>query len=212
MHFVGRVRLFAGIFFETYVVPLALPSAFMTLLYWLWPPVPTFAGQAPLIVPVTGFVGIILMIAGTIALVRLKTWGRLDWVRDHFRDKLDEDVFPAAAFGSVTGVLPWFVFYLGTSVKFFSGCAQPTPWDYYLYVLDCLAKGALFDLMESYSLSLYTCEPNAQSFVVSTTTFVLRVFSASVIVWAVARTWRRVEVIALNRRWRNQPGVEFFGD
>ena len=40
---------------------------------------------------------------------------------------------------------------------FFPECAAATVKDYYLFVLDNLAKGVLVDVLESYNINLYRC-------------------------------------------------------
>jgi hypothetical protein len=66
---------------------------------------------------------------------------------------------------------------------FFPTCGTPTVRDYYLYVLDCLAKGAIIDLLDSFNINLYECAPAKGVFIVSMTTFLTRSLSTYVVVW-----------------------------
>jgi hypothetical protein len=71
----------------------------------------------------------------------------------------------------------------GGSALYFPACDGLGPRDYYLFVLDCLAKGAILDFFESYHIDLYRCAPARHSFTVSTTVFLVRAFATSTFFW-----------------------------
>jgi len=74
---------------------------------------------------------------------------------------------------------------------FTPSCGAPTVSDYHWFILDNLAKGALADIMESFHLNIYRCPPDPESIVASISTFLVRLFSTAVVLYTMAKVYRR---------------------
>ncbi len=54
--------------------------------------------------------------------------------------------------------------------------------DFYWFILDNIAKGAIIDFMQSYNINIYSCAQN-NNFITSTIVFTIRIFSTYVVIW-----------------------------
>jgi hypothetical protein len=94
----------------------------------------------------------------------------------------------------VTATLP---FLLLDGVKaglfdiFGANCASPRVSDFAWFTLDCLAKGGLGDLMESFNIDIFQCKPRKDSAKVSIIIFGIRTFATIVVAWLIVQAWRR---------------------
>jgi hypothetical protein len=65
--------------------------------------------------------------------------------------------------------------------------------DYYLYVLDNIAKGALIDFFQSYDLNIWRCPPQKRHMAVGTINFGIRSFSTYIVIWSALSMWSKIK-------------------
>jgi hypothetical protein len=95
-------------------------------------------------------------------------------------------LFPSAYFLSAIS-LKYLDLQLGPFL-FAAGCT-PHVSDYFYYVLDNIAKGAVLDFLQSFGINLWKCSPQ-RGVVVGTITFALRSYTTYVVIFALVRFWR----------------------
>jgi len=86
-------------------------------------------------------------------------------------------------------------------------CGIPQIRDYYLFVIDNIAKGAFIEFFESFHISLTRCRANPESYVVSAISLLLRLYATFIIVAAGLKAWRIWRVRSRKRADGKAPAV-----
>ena len=92
---------------------------------------------------------------------------------------------------------------------FSSECGTTTLSDYYFYMLDNIAKGAVLDLLQSYDIHLWRCPPRKGSLLVGTLNFAIRGYVTYIVIRTALMAWRqwRHERVVISTHRQSQGGL-----
>jgi hypothetical protein len=97
----------------------------------------------------------------------------------------------------LSGMVPFFLTCYAPTL-FVPACGVPHVSDFFWYTLDNVAKGALIDVLQSFHIDFFACEPR-RVFWVSCINLAIRSYVSAIVVWFGVRAlmrWREFKVSA----------------